>query len=825
MCCLSRPFRRALTLGAFIGLPTFSPAVDPYKSNLDRSYDSLSKSISRAFAVPSSNYSAPSYKSSISSGSSSNSSSYNTRSYGSYSQGTRSTSPNASAVSTSAPRDFAAERRGRQILDRLEAARRNTSLLPKPPAASVARIIQYYVQNGVDFRTAQAQARLDWIEYEEQKDRTARYAARAKADERERLLLAGKERDRAATAAQIKRVTDAQARAKTGGIKALDEWIDLAFGSSYLFPKGQVLEWAEEAAAKGSSKAAHTAMAFLPEGSTRWEKFRQRRIELGDYTALRNDILQYKPPVAETDTRALEILEKGYAANPHTAFAADIVRILIKRTGDVPRNTARALEWALKAQHATEGFHTSRHELLLAIAADREAWATGGPAILAEWERLGREPVVYDWKTHQTNPFKTRLLLADLYGGRLEKEFPGVPRDLNRANRYASEVMRAELPAHVYAFWGAGYFFETGQFDDAERIYARLVSVDQIVDRVKWAAGLFWRDRTDGKADLVKAIALMDAGKTASPDSARALADSYFRLGDTVKAHQVLRWGIEQKQPSAKFRLALAFYAAEGVAFETYWGDKYLNELEEETKGSSRFADLRREGAFRRVAAPLLHRLKVIESEGYEKPRENSRRRDASAPQPPKPWVLTKDGNAPVEKMWTQIVSSGLAQTRAKAKAMDEAAPQLRVLAIDGYEPAQKLWGQIILSGLPQTTPEDIELGRGFLRQAAEQGDSDAALVLGESLFSEGLRKIALGTSAAETEAILIEAADWLETSQSAGHQTVRFSLATLYRDGLGRPKSLMKARDLFQALEKEGDADASLALASLAQPSAAGKR
>ena len=688
-------------------------------------------------------------------------------------------------------------------------------------------ITQFYVREGVDYGAAKLAAQKDLRDYQDKKERTERAAASVKADTQARLLLAAQARDRVADAAAVKLVTDAQARASNGDRKALAEWIALVERYASHFSPTQKLAWATQAADQGSVEGAAFGMRLMPENSTRWEKFRHRRFELGDPATfgigmifVRDGFVQR--PVAETDARSLEILEKGYAATQHLLFAEEIVRILLKPDGDVGRSPARALEWALKAQNTSNDYQDLRHKLLQAVAADRNLWEKNRPALLAAWQRLASEPFGNRWALWSTSPMQARVLLVDIFSGRREKIYPGVERDLDRANRYALEIPKLHDAKFSHSDWAAAYYFETGQFEDAERIYAPLVTEPTSSDRVKWMTGLLWRDRTDGKADLTKAIALMEAGKAASPESARALADSYFQIGDNLKAIETLKWGIAQKQPTAKFRLALAFYAGEGVPFTPYWGDLYLDELEIETKGDPKTADLRREGAFQRVAAPLLRELKRIEAEGYEKLREPSRWRGDG---PLKPWVLTQDPNAPVEKMWGKIISGGMAQPRAKAAAMEKAAPKLRELALDGYEPAQKLWGQVVLSGLPETTPEDRELGREFLRHFARQDDSDSALILGESLFSEGLRQIALGAPATATDAILGEAADWLEASQAAGHKSVRFSLATLYRDGLGRPKSLTQARQLFQTLEKEGDGDAKLALVSLATPNAAENR
>ena len=165
-------------------------------------------------------------------------------------------------------------------------------------------------------------------------------------------------------------------------------------------------------------------------------------------------------------------------------------------------------------------------------------------------------------------------------------------------------------------------------------------------------------------------------------------------------------------------------------------------------------------------------------------------------------------------------------QVLAGAGRQDKALARLESLAGDGAPVAQRVLGEVLLSRGEQATA-----AAGWLRRAAEGGDTAAAFVLGK-LYLNGAPGVArdapqgaawLGVAARAghtgaayhlgiayrngygVDASDVEAARWLAASAERGVPAALFMLANAYREGAGVPRNEGEAMRLYaEAAELE---------------------
>ncbi len=779
-------------------------AADPYRSPLDRSYDSFNAQLSRAFTAPPPPPSAPSYRSSISSGGSSSSSSSSSGS-GSSSRILSEANAGYSSNRPSVPRDWAAEKSS--ALDTQIAKARRSAARPDAATATEAQLSAYYMQAGLSFKVASEEARWDLRQHQANVDKAKRSKEWANYYAEQARLQAYADARRNAHTSYYAALGAARARALGGDAAAIQEWFDLARTTFWQdkFIDGNPAARREAivfASDRGLPEAMRARLGISQPGeeSRTW---RDRCAELGDLPVMEWMMKDYVEGPERNFSAAAAILEKVYVAAPQqkalgqnmdvkkvqAVAAFYLARIYAQGDARLPADPAKAVAWTRK--------------LPLARVFETWGWACRGLAL----QEFSRHPttvraveaeLVALWEESARDGDKVDALraLAEIFGGLN----PAYVASVNRARADAITDQMAELSrrAETPDVWVSRYFSRSGQWDKAAEINAQIERVPGLRPEYLLEIGLFWRDRPDGKADLGRASALLERAAQNvkdAPSAPRALADAYFAAGQGPKAVATLQGVIAQgglhEKVRAQLRLAVASFRGEGMEPSFFGAKKLIGEarhaVEYRLLEKSRWAEgeeavlreFARELDFQEIAAPTLAEFARIEgiqgsSDKAERHRVNFAR----------------------------------------------AEPKLRALALDGYREAQRVWAQIALSSYVTIEGQALEFALELVRAAAERDEPNAAPILGRWLLRDALRREKNGEPDSPAwQAQLTEAVDWLEVAATAGERSVRPTLAECYRDGVGRPKSPARAREIFARLSAEGDDYAREEFAALSEP------
>lgn len=812
------PFRAALTLTVLCLAPAAGWAVDPYESRQDRSYRALAGSIQRAFAVPSTSSTITPYRSNITQSPSTYQRSSERPSAGNSGGGGASDS-NSWGMPSRQPAFNWGPGYVRPAIDaddrRIFAARNAVWRLPKPPLADLQQITQYYVSKGVAFDRARDAAKTDIDNYERALQRRTRDAAWQAHDARLAAQRANVQAQRTVNAQFQADFEAAKRRAlASNSMEDARAWLGVytlpAYKNTYV--EQDLAVWHEVAlfaAQRGVPEAYSKVWNRFARADPAGHEWRDKAAVVGDVGAAQEAFAFYAKTPPTQMAAAVALFEKVHETQslPTVLTQADpnhkgLARVLaagylaqMSASGDttLPPDLPRAIEWlktlplVVPAAWQEWSYLVDQAAVARLLTANPMAARQHQPEILAYWEDLGRQAL--DAGGAEISRATVVTTLYGIYSG----QDRALPTAINPAK---ADAMWAWLEPRMN--WSGRLRFVV-QARDWKR--AALLEEPPPGHKMEYhhleLLGTLWLERSDGRADVAKAVSYFEKARYTFSNPV-PLINAYLAAGNQALALQTLQRG--GVQDIDKWRVLLRWaqlhYRGEAGPISIAEGDEMLAQLRASMK-PPKSADelaLAREVQFETVAGPMRARYTLINAAA------NVNARTAS------PAAL-------------QALAS---QHRAN---FEPALPRLRELAFAGDKAAMRLWAVVALGGDVPTTPEDAVVAKNTLFLDAQGGDATAVSILAQRLYldAQKARGARPAADSAAQQAQFSEAADWLEASLKSGDDSARWPLATIYSEGLGRSKSLPKAREQLQPLAAAGDAEAKLALAQLGASAGAG--
>jgi hypothetical protein len=805
-------FRDALTLTVLCLAPIAGSAVDPYESRQDRSYRALSGSIQRAFAVPSTGTTVTPYRSNITQSSNSYQRSSERPSAGgsggggasdSNSWGMPSRQPGFNWGPGYVPPGIDADDR------RIFRARNAVWKLPKPPLADLAQITRYYANEGVTFDRAREAAKADIDNYEQALRQRTRDAAWQAHDAKLAAQRANVQAQRKVNAQFQADFDVAKRRAlASNNMEDARAWLGVytapAYKNTYIERnRDEFHEVALFAAQRGVPEAYSPVWNHFARTDPAGHEWRDKAAVVGDVAAAQEAFAFYAKTPPTRMAAAVALFEKVHETQSlptvltqpdpkhkglgRALAAGYLAQILASGDTTLQPDLLRAIEWlktlplAVPAGWQEWGYLVDQAAVTRLLTANPMAARQHQAEILAHWEDLGRRAL-------------------DASGGELSREtvvttLYGIYSGQERA------LPTAISPAKADAMWAwlepRINWYGRLRFAVQARDWKRAASLEEPPPGHKMELhhlemlGRLWLERSDGRADASKAVSYFEKARYTFSNPV-PLVNAYLAAGNQAMALQTLQRGGVQSLDKWRvlLRWAQLHYRGEAGPISVAEGDAMMAQLRA-SMSSPKSADelaLTREVEFETVAGPMLARYKLI---------------NAAA-------------NADANGGSTKAEQALARQHRAN---FEPALPRLRELAFGGDKAAMRLWAVVTLGGDVPTTPEDAVVAKNTLYLDAQGGDATAVSILAQRLYldaqtARGAQPPAARQPQQAQHAQFSEAADWLEASLKSGDDSARWPLATIYSEGLGRNKSLPKAREQLKPLAAAGDPEARLTLA-----------
>jgi hypothetical protein len=821
--CLRMLFRRLVPVVLFIPVAAFAATYSDYKS--------FNTQLTRAFAVPETTYTYKTVKTTST---------------------TYTSSPNSSRSASGGLRNFSAPQDNgnswamplRQkntavadpvhdhMLDLVIKARRAGGR-PDVTKATEVELATFYINRGIRVREAYEAAYDDY--------REGTRILKAQQGQQQAAVAAYQAKEAAAGAAYARKIQQAKAVAlKKGDRESAAQWFALVRPSALMWNGSYVKidpaanrEAVLHAANKGVPEAIFHAWGLYRRDDPEGFVWRDRSAALGSLDAM--EALLMPPAMGEaTNFRALvERLEQAYPAMPTRPFGNDpeysagaapaycahvLARLHAQGDATLPADPVRALEWASKVPVVPgakwqQFSHVVRANTLSSIMSAVAVSPETVTPLREAWEQLARG---YEQAGVKSGAgfLKTQIMLAEGFSG-----FDAAAAQSQKSDRAAEPLRRikalsaTDREARVWLLRQAN---RTGDWALGES-----VSVGDYDGEGAYQQGLFWLNRTDGKADLgVAIVCLRRAEKAGVLD-----ADGYLLLSacETKRqyyseAQQALERAPDRLGPYELARVLLPLAQMRYKrSVTTADGDRTIATIREllpapKTEREHAFV---RELEYQSIVAPFLKQYAILNGVDLEIEGDESRVGET---------VFYSDDRPPLDRTPAQIEDElrRLAGERAKSaaarRALFEATlPKLHALVLVDQPEARRLWSWVVLSGQVTVSAEEILLARAYLADAAKTGDLASMNVLGESLYREAGKLRESGkASEADVAAGYAEAADWLDAAYRNGSREVRWPLVTIYRDGLGRPKAREKVVALLESLAADSDKAAAAQLGAL---------
>ncbi|MES2694426.1 MAG: hypothetical protein V4773_13195 [Verrucomicrobiota bacterium] len=621
----------------------------------------------------------------------------------------------------------------------------------------------------------------------------------------------------------------AKARALAAGdVATAQAWLDLAMPQGLW--RGAFIEHnPKEAAAaifhaaqRGIPKAIRMAWGQFRRDDPEGFIWRDRCVALGSLAAMDAAFTAYTGGAVTNYAAAAALFEKSYPQIPTTVAFLDaaytqgaasarcahaLAQLYAQGDATLRADGEKALAWArrlpaFRQARWQEWGNLTRVNALNHLLQNPAVAQAVEKELLAEWLELARLEPASD-----TLDPRTQTVLAEIFSG-THPAFP-TSKDPVRAEAAFRQVYLLAEKHFGAAIRLIQYCNRTGEWHRAGKTAE--FEVAHANSPLAYELGLYWRDRTDGKADPARAIVYLEKARMVAPLGVIALAETYIKMGRFAEAEQAI---LDRKKYSLiGFDLFRAYAHLSLMQLRGDFGGHGSEQarsalvearalLAKVTAPTAEQREYIRSFEFQCVAQPLLSR----QEEFNRRDRALDAQLDEMALNPAK---TPEEKKARADAL-AEIEDKRRINADYRREEFKEALPKLYAQALTGYEPAQRMWAWVALSGQVTISPEEAHTAKAFLYAAAKDGDLLSLSMLGQLLLQDGQRIQAGGSAPQETlDGLYAEAADWLEAARQNGAAEVLWPLVTVYRDGLGRPKSPEKVVVLLESLAGSGDTEA----------------
>lgn len=618
-----------------------------------------------------------------------------------------------------------------------------------------------------------------------------------------------------------------------GDVATAQAWLDFAHPSGLW--RGAFIE---HNAAEKAEASLHAAKLGIPEGIMKtWSTFRRddpagfiwrdQAVALGSLLAMDAVYKIYAEAPVTNYAAVVALFEKSYPQLPSGVALYDsessqgapsaqcayiLATLYAKGDATLPADGVKSLAWARRLppfwqQQWRERSHLTRVNALGRLMENPAAAQSVEKELVAEWLELARlEPAA------PTYNLRTQSALADIFSG----THPAFPHSKDPVQAEAAFAQVQQLATRDFAtsIWLMRYCNRTGEWDRAGETAD--FGAARANSALAYEIGLYWRNRTDGKADTTKALAYLEKARAGARLGSIALAETYLKLGRYAEAEKAILERNKNNLVGFDLYRSLAHLCLLQVRgeFKGNISDRAMLAYNEATTQLANVSTLTaeqrayvRDFEFEYLALPFLAR----HQEYNRRDRELDARLEEMALHP----AQTDEEKKVHAENLADITDRRRINASYRPLLFEEVLPKLYAMSLDGYEPAQRLWAWVALSGQVSVSENDAHTAKTFLYSSAREGDMLSIAMLGQLLFQDTQRLAAAQSTPQEKLAgLYAEAADWLEAARQNGAPEVRWPLVAVYREGLGREKSPEKVAGLLESLAESGDVEARAQLA-----------